>query len=62
MKKQIYSWIAVPFLAFAAAGCDGESPAIGSGDTAGNEPDFDTLIWPLSVIEFGPTCVTQANK
>ncbi len=36
MKKQIQSWVALPFLAFAAAGCQGEGPAGRSANTAEN--------------------------
>ena len=31
MKKQISGWVALPFLAFAAAGCQPEAPAGGAG-------------------------------
>lgn len=31
MKKQISGWMALPFLAFAAAGCQDEGPAGGAG-------------------------------
>lgn len=31
MKKQISGWMALPFLAFAAAGCQPEGPADGAG-------------------------------
>ena len=31
MKKQISSWVALPFLAFAAAGCQQEGPPGGAG-------------------------------
>ena len=31
MKKQISGWVALPFLAFAAAGCQPEGPSGGAG-------------------------------
>ena len=38
MKKQISSWVALPFLAFAAAGCQQEVPAGGAGAAANDKP------------------------
>ena len=37
MKKQISSWVALPFLAFAAAGCQQEGPAGGASGAAAND-------------------------
>ena len=38
MKKQIQGWAALPFLAFAAAGCQGEPPGGGQTTTAETAP------------------------
>ena len=37
MKKQMSSWVALPFLAFAAAGCQPEGPAGGAGAAGGED-------------------------
>ena len=37
MKKQMSSWVALPFLAFAAASCQQEGPAGGAAATAEND-------------------------